>query len=137
MSDDLEALRNLKDNIERTMPTAEPSDRYTMAIIDLEQNELNIKGHRYFKLKEFLSSLEIDNKKYIQVHDFTSQQTINDLNYHYLSTCPPSELLWFLDNVVALLKQRIVKLEMPTEEILPKFSEKQTADNNNGKPTDN
>ena len=73
-------------------------------------------GQRWIKLEDFQSSLEIDGKKYIQVHDWTSKQTINDLNYHYLSTCPPSELLWFIDNAIALLKEKAVKLELPSED---------------------
>ena len=71
-------------------------------------------GSRWIKLEDFMSSLEIEDRKYIQVHDWTSKQTINDLNYHYLSTCPVSELLWFIDNAIALLKEKAVKFEIPS-----------------------
>jgi hypothetical protein len=91
------------------------SDRYTMAIVDTDQPMLNIKGHRYVKINDFLSTLEIDGKKFIRVHDWTSKQTLHELNYHYLSSCPASELLWFLDNALALLKEKAVKFELPTE----------------------
>lgn len=92
------------------------SNRYTMVIIDFEQPILNIKGHKYIKAPDpAYSTIEIEDRKYIRVHDFTSKQTMNELNYHYLSTCPVSELLWFLDNIVALLKEKAIKLELPAE----------------------
>ena len=74
-----------------------------------------IEGEKWFKLEQFQATLDIDGKKFIRVHDWTSKQTLHELNYHYLSSCPMSELLWFLDNVVALLKEKAVKFELPAE----------------------
>jgi hypothetical protein len=62
-----------------------------------------------------LSTKEIDGKKYLEVPDWTSDTTMHDINYAYLEQLPVTELLWFMENCLTLLKKKAVKLEWPVE----------------------
>jgi hypothetical protein len=62
-----------------------------------------------------LSTKEIDGKKYVQVPDWISDTTMHEYNYAYLEQLPASELLWFMENCLTLLKKKAVKLELPPE----------------------
>lgn len=74
------------------------SDRYTMAIVDLQQASLEIKG-----------------RKYLKVPDWSSDMAIHEINQAYLEQLPPSELIWHIETALSILKKKAVKIELPEE----------------------
>lgn len=74
-----------------------------------------IDGERWFNLEKFQSALNIEGRKYMEVPDFTSDITMREINYAYLEGLPVSNLLWFMETCLDLLKKKAVKLELPEE----------------------
>lgn len=58
---------------------------------------------------------EIDGQKWVRVPDYTSAAAHRSINYSYLENLPVSDLLWFIENCLELLKKKAVKIELPTE----------------------
>lgn len=59
---------------------------------------------------------EIKGQKWVRVPDYTSAAAHRSINYAYLEHLPVSDLLWFLENCLELLKKKTVKVDLPESE---------------------